>query len=413
MDNVVESTPIIDPTARWPRWHRMPELTTLEPDTLAAVMAAVQRLRESVDSYCEVFLKSTREYVAGYDALSDEQIRESARFFVEGEINELASYRIPDDALRDQLEQHAMQRVAQGVSIETLSLGFRVGTREMLTLIDKIAAEVDLPADLLLAIHDSSWEFANEAATVFARVHRELTVERARLDAERRAAFARGVLDGSIPTDQIHRDAGLFGLDPRRHYTPIVARTASSADAYPVRRAIATAARTTPDRLLFVDLGELIGCIAPVDPSDVDGGEPFAVGTSSKLDSLDGGFDEAVLALETAERFGLGGSVRMRDLGPRPLVLSDSRAAVGLENRHFARLDEVRLGDETEETTRVYLECDQHAGATAARLTVHPNTVRYRVGQFRELTGLDVRRTEDLVVAWWLLNRRRGRSGTS
>ena len=407
MATVVETPSIIDPAARWPRWHRMPELTSLEPDTLAAVMAAVQRLRESVDDYCDVFLKSSREYVAGYDELSDEEIRESARFFVEGEISELASYKIPYEALRDQLERHAMQRVAQGVSIEALSLGFRVGTREMLTLIDRIAAEVNLPSDLLLAIHDSSWEFANEAATVFARVHRELTVERARLDAERRAAFARGVLDGSIPTDQIHRDAALFGLDPRRDYTPIVSRTASSADANSVRRAIATAARMTPDRLLFVDLGELIGCIAPIDPSDVDGGELFAVGRTSPLDFLNDGFNEAVLALETAERFGLRGSVRLENLGPRPLVLSESRAAAGLEIRHFARLDDVRVGDETEETTRVYLECDQHAGATAARLTVHPNTVRYRVGQFREMTGLDLRRTDDLVAAWWLLNRRR------
>jgi hypothetical protein len=407
MDTVVESAPVIDPAARWTRWHRMPELTSLEPDTLASVMAAVQRLRESVDDYCDRFLKSTREYVAGYDTLSDEEIRESARFFVEGEINELASYRIPDDALRDQLERHAMQRVAQGVSIETLSLGFRVGTREMLTLIDSIAAEVDLPADLLLAIHDSSWEFANEAATVFARVHRELTVERARLDAERRAAYARGLLDGSIPIDQIHRDAALFGLDPRRDYTPIVARTASSADGDHLRRAIATAARTTPDRLLFVDLGELVGCIASVNPSDVGAGAPFGVGTPSPLDALANGFEEAVLALETAERFGLHGSVRLQDLGPKPLVLSESKAAIGLENRHFSRLDDVRVGDETEETARVYLVCDQHAATTAARLTVHPNTVRYRIGQFRELTGLDVRRTEDLMTAWWLLNRRR------
>lgn len=43
----------------------------------------------------------------------------------------------------------------------------------------------------------------------------------------------------------------------------------------------------------------------------------------------------------------------------------------------------------------------------ARRLTVHPNTVRYRVKRFEQLTGLDLRRTEDLVTSWWLLNRRR------
>lgn len=409
MDIDVEPMVELDPAARWPRWRRMPELTTLDPVTLAAVMAAVQRLRESVDDFCDLFLERSRQYVAGYDALSDDEIREAARFFIVGEIDELASFRIPDDALREQLERHALRRVAQGVSIETLSLSYRVGTREMLALTDRIGVEVGLPADLLLAIHDSSWEFANEASTVFARVHRDLTVERARFDVERRAGFARGVLDGTIPTDQIHRDAPLFGLDPRREYTPIVARTTAPTEADAARRAITAATRAASDRLLFVDLGELIGCIAPVDPSDVSGGELFAVGTSSSLDTLKVGFDEALLALETAERFGLRGSVRLPGLGARPLVLSDSRAASGLESRHFAKLDRVRVGDETEETMRIYLECDQSATDAAARLTVHPNTVRYRIGQFRELTGLDVRRTEDLVAAWWLLNRRRGR----
>jgi DNA-binding PucR family transcriptional regulator len=32
--------------------------------------------------------------------------------------------------------------------------------------------------------------------------------------------------------------------------------------------------------------------------------------------------------------------------------------------------------------------------------------VRYRVHRFEELSGLDLSRTEDLVTAWWLLNRR-------
>ncbi len=38
---------------------------------------------------------------------------------------------------------------------------------------------------------------------------------------------------------------------------------------------------------------------------------------------------------------------------------------------------------------------------------MHPNTVRYRVSRFQELTDLNLRRTEDLVTSWWLLNRRR------
>ncbi|GAA3294655.1 hypothetical protein GCM10020295_19690 [Streptomyces cinereospinus] len=104
----------------------------------------------------------------------------------------------------------------------------------------------------------------------------------------------------------------------------------------------------------------------------------------------------------------MSGIVRLPDLGPRPLVLAGGRTAAGLETRHMTALDEAgRSRHEMEETARVYLECDQQASQAARRLAVHPNTVRYRVSRFQHLTGLDLRCTEDLVTAWWLLNRRR------
>jgi DNA-binding PucR family transcriptional regulator len=34
---------------------------------------------------------------------------------------------------------------------------------------------------------------------------------------------------------------------------------------------------------------------------------------------------------------------------------------------------------------------------------MHRDTVRYRVTRFRDITGLDLRRTDDPVTAWWLL----------
>ncbi|TDD58868.1 PucR family transcriptional regulator [Kribbella antibiotica] len=116
----------------------------------------------------------------------------------------------------------------------------------------------------------------------------------------------------------------------------------------------------------------------------------------------------AVPALETADGSGLSGVVRLSDLGPRPLVLSADCAAAGLSARHMDPLDDAgRSNREIEETTLVYLECNQQVHVTARQLAVHDNTVRYRVNRFHELTGLDIRKPEDLITAWWLLNRRR------
>ncbi|MFC7530045.1 hypothetical protein [Actinoplanes sp. GCM10030250] len=68
---------------------------------------------------------------------------------------------------------------------------------------DQVAAEVGLPPDLVLAIHDSTWEFSNEAAAAFARVHHDLALERAHFDAERRSTYAGGVLRGTFTADRL------------------------------------------------------------------------------------------------------------------------------------------------------------------------------------------------------------------
>ncbi|TDD61679.1 PucR family transcriptional regulator [Kribbella antibiotica] len=390
----------------WPVRRRMPDLAALSEPTREIVHQAVVRLRASGDFFANRFLGLVRDQLPDYGVLSDDEIRITAQRFMDTLISELSSLRVPDDALREMLTDFALERAAQGLPLDILAIGYQLGSREMLNLLDEVAAEVALPSDLVLAIHDSTWEFSNEASSIFARIRHDLELERARFDAERRSAFAGGVLSGALPADQIHCDAQLFGLDPQALHTPVAARAASTGDADAIRRAIAATLRLPADRLLFAELGKNLGVIAPSAPESLTG-HLVALGPALPLDELQHGFDEAVLALKTAQRFGLSGVVRLSDLGPRPLILAAERTATSLATKHLQALDSAgRSTREIEETTRVYLECNQQVAATAELLAVHENTVRYRVSRFHQLTGLDLRCTEDLVTTWWLLNRR-------
>ncbi|MFF3212954.1 PucR family transcriptional regulator [Streptomyces sp. NPDC002886] len=395
------------PTA-WPVRRRMPDLAALDGPTRAAVAAAVARLSTLHEVFADRFLVSVRSHVPGYAVLSDEDIRASARRFMDILVSELTSLRVPDAALREMLGRYAVERAARGVPLDVLAIGYQLGSREMLVLLDEVAAEVDLPADLLLAVHDSTWEFSNEASAVFARVQHDLAVERAHFDAERRSAFAAGVLGGSLPAERINRDAHLYGLAPQAPHLALAARAVSADEADAVRRAVAAAVRVPADRLLLAQIGPDLGFIVPRAPESL-AGHLVAVGPPLPLDRLAAGFEEAALALETALRFAMSGLVRLADLGPRPLVLSGARTAEGLAVRHLTPLDAAgRSNADIEETARTYLACDQNVREAARLLAVHPNTVRYRVNRFQQLTELDLGRTEDLVTAWWLLNRRRG-----
>ncbi|GAA3294652.1 hypothetical protein GCM10020295_19680 [Streptomyces cinereospinus] len=225
----------------WPVRRRMPDLTTLDEPARAKVTAAVERLRTLREVFGDRFLAQAREHVPGYSPLSDEEIRASARRFMDILLAELSSLRVPDAALREVLGEYAAERVARGVPLDAVSIGYQLGSREMLALLDQVAADVDLPPGLLLAVHDSTWEFANEAASVFARVKHRLVLEQAHFDAERRSAYAGGVLGGAYPAERINRDAAVFGLDPQAHHVALAARAASAAEADAVRRAIARA----------------------------------------------------------------------------------------------------------------------------------------------------------------------------
>lgn len=54
-------------------------------------------------------------------------------------------------------------------------------------------------------------------------------------------------------------------------------------------------------------------------------------------------------------------------------------------------------GSRLAETARTWLDCDQSVQQTCDRLFVHPNTLRYRLHQLEERSGLDLRRFVDLV----------------
>ncbi|WEH26042.1 PucR family transcriptional regulator [Streptomyces sp. AM 3-1-1] len=393
--------------AAGPGCRDLSDLAGLDPADRAALAAAVDRLRGLREVFADRVCALLRRHVPGYAVLGPEDIRFSARRFMDIVLTELSALRVPGPALRGALADYASERAARGVPPDVLALAYQWGSRAMLALMDEVGAAVGLPPAVLLAAHDGTWQFTHEAAGIFSRVQRDLALERVQFDAERRAAFAAGVLAGTLPAEHIGDDARLFGLVPQARHVALAARAADDADAEALRLAVAGALRLPADRLLLARVGTVLGFIAPRAPDSV-AGHLVAAGPALPLDRLGTGFGEAVLALETARQFAMSGVVRLSGLGPRPLVLADPLTADSLSARHLSALDGAgRSSDEIERTTRVYLECDQDVREVARRLAVHPNTVRYRVSRFQELTDLNLRRTEDLVTSWWLLNRRR------
>ena len=119
-------------------------------------------------------------------------------------------------------------------------------------------------------------------------------------------------------------------------------------------------------------------------------------------------------ALDTAGIFGLDGVVSIDDVSLRAAVVAEDHLGERLVRRYLDPLAELGdFGAALERTVREYLAHGMRIDESARALIIHPNTLRHRLERFQQLTGADLRRTEDVVEVWWALERRRAVVGPS
>jgi GAF domain-containing protein len=135
-------------------------------------------------------------------------------------------------------------------------------------------------------------------------------------------------------------------------------------------------------------------------------GAPFAVGVSNPCKgaaSFAAGFEEARHALlGTTVLRGSPGVMTYEELGPYKYLLRMSLDA-GMRDRHrdaVARLADYDAQRSTAllRTLEEFLRRRGNISATAETLYVHPNTLRQRLRRIAELSGLDLRKDDWLMV---------------
>ena len=369
-----------------------------------AIRTLAQRYLDHLEEHSEALAARMREEIAEYRTVAVSEIR-SGIVAVLGVVLTRLEPRFDANQLAA-LDELARRAAAEGFQLDALARGIELVAREVHRTIAADAHANGIDSGAVLVMYDSAWQFASDAAARISAINKDLAVELARHDNDRRADFLRAVLYGGVAPMRIQAEAPLFGLDPARQYRPIRARPASQREEEALTLAIQRTGSSVSGRAVLALLeGELVG-LAPERP--VVGDELLvAVGEPCELASAPPAFEATRAALDVAAAFGHRGVVALDELGPLPLALAADDLADLLTRSHLDWLDEDSHGDRAiAETVQTLLEHDQNVEEVAKVLHVHANTVRYRLGRFRELTGLDIRRTRDLVIAWWLLARR-------
>jgi hypothetical protein len=363
------------------------------PDAVGKLVADIEA---ELDALVDAIVARIRADVPDFRRLPASTLAGAVRGNVGRALAALRDLRLPT---ADELERAAAigrERAEQGLSVDAVLHAYRISISAVWSRFGELARERGTSVSSVLAFSETLWLWGDAVMDVVGQAHRQVELQLAREEQQRRDAFVLAVLLGTIDADELSRESGGFGLDPDREY---IAFRARALDAGGPPRRLQAELTTALDH----DLVGLCSEPAPALPGVVVG-----VGPPARLAALPGAFAMASRALQTALAFGQEGTFSLADLSIRPAILSDEALGAAFTDRHLEPLAALgRLGAELEDTLRVWFEQEMRIEETARALHVHPNTLRHRLRRFEEATGASLRRPADLIELWWALERRR------
>ena len=298
------------------------------------------------------------------------------------------------------------ERAEQGVRLDVVLHAYRFTVSTVWDRLVELARERRADVGTVLAFSQTLWRWADAVMDVVATAHREVELQLAREEQQRRDAFVLAVLTGTIDATELGHDSAAHGLDPEREYVPFRARARSPDGANRgLSRRVALALAGDDGLVTGLD-SDIVGIRAR--PPEPIGGVVAGLGPPARLAALPGAFALAGRALQTALAFGQEGVFTLSDLSIRPAILVDEALGDAFVARYLEPLGALgRLGADLETTLRAWLDHGMRVDETARALYVHPNTLRHRLRRFEEVTNADLRRPADLMELWWALERRR------
>src|SRR5215216_3738162 len=314
----------------------------------------------------------------------------------------LRDVRAPTDAELEQAGAIGRERAEQGVTVDAVLHAYRITITAVWARFGELARERGADVGSVLAFSETLWLWADAVMDIVGTSHREVELEQAREEQQRRDAFVLALLSGTLDSADLRLQSATFGLDADRPYHPFRARSVSGA-VLPRRAAVALAG----DDGLVTGLDRDFAGIAARPPRPL----PRVVcglGPPRRLESLPVAFASASRALQTAVAFGQEGALTLADLSIRPAILADEALGDAFAARYLEPLEGLgRIGAELETTLRTWFDQEMRVEDTARSLHIHPNTLRHRLRRFEEATGATLRDPRDLVELWWALEHRR------
>jgi PucR C-terminal helix-turn-helix domain len=372
------------------------------PPQAVVVGSLVAEIEGELDGVVAGIGHRIRAEIPDFRRLPADALARAVRGNVTRALNAIRDLRPPTESELEQAAEIGRERAEQGLTVDAVLHAYRISVTAVWSRFGELARERGADVASVLAFSETLWLWADAVMDIVGAAHREVELEQAREEQQRRDAFVFALLTGTLDAAELRLQSATFGLDADRLYTPFRARAVGTA---PLPRRVAST--LAGDDGLVTGIDRDFAGIAAATPGTVPR-VVCGVGPASRLESLPVAFAAASRALQTAVAFGQDGTVSLADLSIRPAILADEALGDAFAARYLEPLEGMgRIGAELEATLRAWFDQEMRVDDTAKALHIHPNTLRHRLRRFEEATGATLRDPRDLVELWWALERRR------
>lgn len=359
--------------------------------TLRELAADVENLIARTRTQLDVALPS-------YRAVPDEAVRASVALNLRAACDALASHRgVPSHRDLIAIEQRISSRVEQGLRIETVIQGYRTSISVIHERFLQIALSNEVAPNLILAAARELWTLGDAITAHAAAAYQRLGLDDAIRESHLRTEFLRELLTGGLSKEQMESHLNAFGLDPHGQYAALKGRSSDDQTGGSLRRDLerAGSAGWSP-AVVGVSGPDCVG-VVPQTPRVGNTGT-VAVGPTVPIQELPESFDLAVRTFEWMIQNHRVGVVDYSEASWRLMVPKESHLIAWLKDRYLGPLRSYgEFGDLLLESLASYLRHDRNVRRAAEALVVHPNTLRYRLQKYAEITGVKVESTECII----------------
>ncbi|GAA4789302.1 PucR family transcriptional regulator [Actinomycetospora chlora] len=332
-----------------------------------------------------------------YDRVPRAEVQASVVQIVHDVCGVLRAGTVPEPGLIVQAEESSRARAKQGVPIHDIMHAFRFSMGAIRDALAAAAAEVGLDAADTVGLLTLAWSYSDAYTGNVVAVYRQSDIENALDQARRAQQFLLGLLDGTLTGAELTLAATALVLDPETPHHALRARPAGT-DPGPLLRELQRQAARHRGVAVLAAIGAQVAGVVPFRPEATGEADLVALGPAVPLERLDGSFRTAQAVLTASTTLGLGGVRALEDLSWRAAAAHAGEVNGLLRERYLAPLaDQGDFGVLVREAVTVYLAQDRSVPRAARALPVHPNTLRYRLRRFEDLTGCSLDSTETIV----------------